>query len=222
MSCCKDPSGTIACQGMGARSRPRDAGWTGRTGTWHTMDVRVTFCAEAAATWSDPCGNGGAYRWPRTEAGEPVLWTRQLKSYFKTACLAYPNGRSESRRLAALGVARCRGVIDTAVYLLPTPPKSRGEALALHLPERGEVRVVSRRWFEPPSECVPKGTWFDVRVKWYEPVGWGISLEAAIVEWLTLGGRRGILRWQTEGMGRFRWHRLTDAAAADRGGAREG
>lgn len=170
------------------------------------MDVRLTLTTSMAAPAIGMSDGDRGHLWARDEKDRPLLGLSHVRGWCKDACAFHPRPRSDSAMLAKHGVSSCRRLVGNAVSIHPLD--GAGPHAPLIMPEGTETHFVKRRWHTEASECVPAGTHVYLRFSWKEPVSWSVSMESAIREWLTLGRRRGLLRWRDEGFGRFVWHDL--------------
>ena len=146
--------------------------------------------------------------------GEPVLWSYQVRGFFKSACAALKmDDDSESSKVTAY-----KKLIDRAVFVFPDADDRTGRAIRIHTDEPISDCPRSLRASTPQgertaiadSERISQGAWADfdvvlltdkiqIKGKTY------LSLVDLVKEWLDYGEFCGIGQWRSSGKGAFVW-----------------
>ncbi len=150
---------------------------------------------------------------PRTPAGEPLIWDYQMKGFFKSACEAmitedkYTKEQLKKHRLT---MYLYKKTIDKLVFVAPrrillqlTDGVDAANLNFLERPLRGDT-MRGERICLARSEMIPAGAKVSFEVKCLNP-----GLGEFIKQWLDYGQFMGMLQWRSGGMGRFSWEEVS-------------
>ena len=145
----------------------------------------------------------------RLPDGTPVLWSYQIRGFFKSACSALRrlNGTRSSKLKAY------KKAIDLTIFVYPDATDPASRAIPITLPEGGQVGDCQRplRASTPQgervalanSETMPKGSMIEFDVVTYTED----DMET-VREWLDYGQFNGLGQWRNSGKGAFVWEEL--------------
>ncbi len=164
---------------------------------------------EAECLPNDDALEKGSTVFPRTPAGEPLIWDYQMKGFFKSACEAMiTSGKytKEALKKYRLTMYMYKKTIDKLVFanprriLIQLPDKVDAAHLDfLERPLRGDT-MRGERVCLARSEMIPAGAKVSFEVECLNS-----KLEKFVKEWLDYGRLMGMLQWRSSGMGRFSW-----------------
>lgn len=173
---------------------------------------------EIAAIGVDAEVEKGMTVFPRDEEGFPILWSYQIKGFFKSACAACKNmDGSLSEKITAY-----KKYVDTQVFIYPDAADPAGRAIRIHTDEMiGDLQRPLRamtaqgeRVALANSERIAKGAKcrFDIVLVSGGPKAKvkGETQKELIREWLDYGRFNGLGQWRNSGKGAFVWAEYDD------------
>lgn len=162
---------------------------------------------EIAAVGVDEVVEKGKTIFPRNEDGEPILWSYQVKGFFKSACSAL--GKIKGTKSS--GLKAYKKQIDLRIFVFPDVTDKTGRAIVIHTDkEIGDCQRPLRastpqgeRVALSDSEKISKGAWceFDILML-------NAGDEDMVREWLDYGILNGIGQWRNSGKGAYVWDEL--------------
>ena len=146
---------------------------------------------------------------PRTPDGDPLIWTYQIKGFFKAAVKALHGVKgSHSSKVTAH-----QKLIDRAVFIYPSTDNRAGRKIPFE--KYGKIHDCQRplrastaqgdRVAISNSEAIDAGAQIEFDIEWFEDAKMS---EALICEWLDYGRYSGLLQWRNAGKGTFTWERV--------------
>lgn len=145
---------------------------------------------------------------PRTSDGNPLIWSYQVKGFFKAAAKTLKDVKDTYTSKMTSYLKR----IDRDVFVFPTVSDRSGRAIPFH--DYGEIHDCQRplraqtaqgeRVAISDSEAISAGAWIEFDIEWFEDKQLS---EAVICEWLDYGIYNGLLQWRNAGKGTFTWAR---------------
>lgn len=146
---------------------------------------------------------------PRTEEGDPIIWTYQIKGFFKAAAKALHDVKGTCSSKVTSYLKR----VDRDVFVFPTIKDKSGRKIVFE--NYGDIHDCQRplraqtaqgeRVAISDSEAISAGAEIEFDIEWFEDKQ--IS-EALICEWLDYGAYCGLLQWRNAGKGTFTWKRV--------------
>ena len=137
---------------------------------------------------------------PRDDNGNPMFWDYQFKGFFKDACGMLRNVSGTKSK----DVKAYKKKIDGLVFVEPRkiPIAFDGEMGNCQRPLRAQT-AQGERIALANSETIPAGATCEISVICLDD-----GLEAAVMEWLDYGARRGMAQWRNSGKGTFTYELL--------------
>ena len=169
---------------------------------------------EIAAVGVDQYVEKGLTVFPRNKAGQPIIYSYQIRGFFKDACGMLSRiggkdpvtgkkkkGANESSKLVAY-----KKVIDGLIFVSPReiPIKFDGEIGLCQRPLRAQT-AQGERVALAISEEIPEGASIEFEVQCLDD-----DHAKVVKEWLHYGQLRGLLQWRNAGHGSFVYELLDE------------
>ena len=146
---------------------------------------------------------------PRTEDNVPLIWTYQIKGFFKAAVKALHGVKNTY----SSKVTAHQKLIDRSVFVYPSINDRSGRKITFE--NYGEIHDCQRplrastaqgdRVAISNSEAIDAGAQIEFDIEWFDDAKLS---EALICEWLDYGKYSGLLQWRNAGKGTFTWERV--------------
>ncbi len=168
----------------------------------------ITMAEEIENIGEEEVKEKGKTIFAKNKQGKPILYTYQIKGFFKSACKAMKAVKgSKSADMKAY-----KGKIDQLVFVFADASDKTSRELVIHTAEPiGECqRPLRAETAQGPrvaiaySESIAAGAWVEFDVEVLDPK----DLDA-VREWLDYGIYNGLCQWRNAGKGAFKWQEIT-------------
>ena len=166
-----------------------------------------TMADEIEAIGEEEVKEKGKTVFPRNKQDKPILWSYQIKGFFKSACKAMKQiDGSKSSQVKAY-----KGKIDQLVFVFADAKNKADREIVIHTDQPvGECqRPLRADTAQGPrvaiaySESIAAGAWVEFDIEVLNPKDLDL-----VREWLDYGIYNGLCQWRNAGKGAFTWMEL--------------
>ncbi len=166
----------------------------------------ITMAEEIENIGEEEVKEKGKTIFAKNKQGKPILYSYQIKGFFKSACKAMKavNG-TRSHEVKAY-----KGKIDQLIFVWPNAEDKTSREILIHTNTISECqRPLRADTAQGPrvaiaySESIPAGAYVEFDIEVLDPKDMDL-----VREWLNYGIYNGLCQWRNAGKGAFNWQEL--------------